>query len=107
MRKQDPREATKRAAKRDAHKLKTRLSQREKRKRKATVAAVYSLERQVRTSGSRCARPDPSGGWKVRRRKHPVLRARHNRGWASVERGRDGRKTAPKQLDQAQPLLGR
>ena len=49
MRKEDLREATKRAAERDGHKLKTRLSQGEKRKRKATVAAVYSIERQVRT----------------------------------------------------------
>ncbi|MGH7423032.1 MAG: ISKra4 family transposase, partial [Candidatus Methylomirabilales bacterium] len=49
MRKEDLR-ATKRAAERESRKLKTRLSQGEKRNRKrmATVAAVYSIERQVR-----------------------------------------------------------
>ncbi|MDQ3774503.1 MAG: hypothetical protein M3461_09135, partial [Pseudomonadota bacterium] len=42
---------TKRAAERESHKLKARLSPGEKRNRKrmATVAAVYSIERQVRT----------------------------------------------------------
>jgi len=54
MRKEDLREGTKRAAERDSHKLKTRLSPGEKRNRKrmATVAAVYSIERQVRTPES-------------------------------------------------------
>jgi len=62
MRKEDPCEATKRAAERDGHKLKTHLSQGEKRKRKATVAAVYSIERQVRTPGSNPGRGRPEGG---------------------------------------------
>jgi hypothetical protein len=49
IRKEDPREATKRAAERENRKLKTRLSQGEKRDRKrmATVPTVYSIERQV------------------------------------------------------------
>jgi hypothetical protein len=52
MRREDLREATRRAAEREQHKLKTRLSQGEKRNRKrmATVAAVYSSERTVRES---------------------------------------------------------
>jgi hypothetical protein len=52
MRREDLREATRRAAEREQHKLKTRLSQGEKRNRKrmATVAAVYSIERTVRES---------------------------------------------------------
>ena len=47
MRKEDLREGTKRAAERESRKLKTRLSPGEKRNRKrmATVAAVYSIER--------------------------------------------------------------
>ncbi|MGH7371685.1 MAG: ISKra4 family transposase [Candidatus Methylomirabilales bacterium] len=81
MRKEDLREGTKRAAERDAHKLKTRLSQGEKRNRKrmATVAAVYSIERQVRTPGSIL-------GAEGKQEKAPKARARHKRVWASVER---------------------
>ncbi|MGH8570399.1 MAG: ISKra4 family transposase, partial [Gammaproteobacteria bacterium] len=81
MRKEDLREGTKRAAERDAHKLKTRLSQGEKRNRKrmATVAAVYSIERQVRTPGSIL-------GGEGKKEKAPQARARHKRVWASVER---------------------
>lgn len=47
MRKEDLREGTKRAAERESRKLKTRLSQGEKRNRErmATMAAVYSIER--------------------------------------------------------------
>jgi hypothetical protein len=82
MRKEDLREATKRAAERDAHKLKTRLSQGEKRNRKrmATVAAVYSIERQVRT-------PESIMSVEVQKKEEvPKVRARHKRVWASVER---------------------
>jgi hypothetical protein len=52
MRREDLREATKRAAEREQHKLKTRLSRGEKcnRKRMATVAALYSIERHVRSA---------------------------------------------------------
>ena len=47
MRKEDLREGTKRAGERESRKLKTRLSQGEKRNRErmATMAAVYSIER--------------------------------------------------------------
>ena len=83
MRKEDLREATKRAAERDGHKLKTRLSQGEKRKLKATVAAVYSIERQVRTPGS-------IRGVESQKEEAPQVRARHNRVWASVERSPKG-----------------
>ncbi|MGH8569329.1 MAG: hypothetical protein ACREXU_15300 [Gammaproteobacteria bacterium] len=82
MRKEDLREATKRAAERDGHKLKTRLSQGEKRnhKRMATVAAVYSIERQVRT-------PESIMSVEVQKKEEvPKVRARHKRVWASVER---------------------
>ena len=61
---------TKRAAERDSHKLKTRLSPGEKcnRKRMATVAAVYSIERQVRT-------PESVMGVKSRERRAPASSA--------------------------------
>src|SRR5919197_5526356 len=54
MRREDLREATKRAAEREQHKLKTRLSRGEKRNRKrmATVAAIYIIERHVRGAES-------------------------------------------------------
>jgi hypothetical protein len=82
MRKEDLREGTKRAAEQDAHRLKTRLSQGEKRNRKrmATVAAVYSIERQVRT-------PESIMSVEVQKKEEvPKVRARHKRVWASVER---------------------
>lgn len=52
MRPEALREPTRKAAAKDSHKLKTRLSPGEKRNRKrmATVASVYSIERQVRTA---------------------------------------------------------
>ena len=80
MRKEDLREGTKRAAERESHKLKTRLSPGEKRNRKrmATVAAVYSIERQVRTPES------VMGVTKEEDAQKP--RARNKRVWASVER---------------------
>ena len=55
----------------------------EKRKLKATVAAVYSIERQVRTPGS-------IRGVESQKEKAPQVRARHNRVWASVERSPKG-----------------
>jgi hypothetical protein len=81
MRREDLREATRRAAEREQHKLKTRWSQGEKRNRKrmATVAAVYSIERTVRSAESIMgmeAEQDPS----------PKPRARNKRVWASVQR---------------------
>jgi len=81
MRKEDLREGTKRAAERESRKLKTRLSPGEKRNRKrmATVAAVYSIERQVRT-------PESILGAEGKKEKAPKARARHKRVWASVER---------------------
>jgi hypothetical protein len=81
MRKEDLREATKRAAERESRKLKTRLSQGEKRNRKrmATVAAIYSIERQVRT-------PESIMSVEGQKEEAPKARARHKRVWASVER---------------------
>jgi hypothetical protein len=81
MRKEDLREGTKRAAERESRKLKTRLSQGEKRNRKrmATVAAVYSIERQVRT-------PESIISVEGQKEEAPKVRARHKRVWASVER---------------------
>lgn len=81
MRREDLREATRKAAEREQHKLKTRLSQGEKRNRKrmATVAALYSIERNVRSAESIMgikAEQDPS----------PKPRARNKRVWASVQR---------------------
>ena len=80
MRREDLREATRKAAEREQHKLKTRLSQGEKRNRKrmATVAALYSIERNVRGAESIMgikAEQDPS----------PKPRARNKRVWASVQ----------------------
>lgn len=81
MRKDDLREGTKRAAERESHKLKTRLSQGEKRNRKrmATVATVYSIERHIRT-------PESILSVEGRKEEAPQTRARHKRVWASVER---------------------
>ena len=81
MRREDLREATRKAAEREQHKLKTRLSQGEKRNRKrmAPVAALYSIERNVRGAESIMgikAEQDPS----------PKPRARNKRVWASVQR---------------------
>ncbi len=80
MRREGLREGTKRAAERESHKLKARLSPGEKRNRKrmATVAAVYSIERQVRT-------PESVMGGKSEE-DAPQPRARNKRVWASVER---------------------
>jgi hypothetical protein len=69
MRREGLREGTKRAAERESHRLKTRLSPGEKRNRKrmATVATVYSIERQVRT-------PESVMGREKRGRRAPASR---------------------------------
>lgn len=78
MREDGLREATRKAVRRECHKLKTRLCRGEKRNRKrmATVATVYSAKAQVRTpeaTESRSADP-------------PRPKAENRRVWASVER---------------------
>ena len=70
MRKEDLREAIKRAAERDGHRLGGG-----QRKREATVASVY--ERQVRTPGS-------IRGVESQKEEAPQVRARHNRVWVGV-----------------------
>jgi hypothetical protein len=81
MRQEGLRSATKKAAENEQHKLKTRLSRGEKRNRKrmATVAAVYSIERQVRTA---------EGIMKLDEKTSATVRprARDKRVWASVSR---------------------
>jgi hypothetical protein len=81
MRREDLREATRKAAERKPHKRKTRLSRGEKRNRKrmATVAAVYSVERTVR--GAESIR-----GIKAEQDPSPKPRARNKRVWARVQR---------------------
>jgi hypothetical protein len=81
MRREDLREATRRAAERGAHKLKTRLSRGEKRNRKrmATVATVYSIAPQVRSAEAIMGLEDSEPAT-------PRPRARHKRVWASVAR---------------------
>ena len=81
MRPEGLREVTRKASERDKHKLKTRLSKGEKRNRKrmATVAAVYSIEQQVRTAEEIMNLTD-------RPAKQIRPRARDKRVWASVER---------------------
>ncbi|MFQ5409592.1 MAG: ISKra4 family transposase, partial [Anaerolineales bacterium] len=79
MRRAGLREATRRAAERDSHKLKTRLSTGEKRNRKrmATVATVYSVAEHRRTA-------EQIMGLEERGDSPP--RARRKRVWASLER---------------------
>jgi hypothetical protein len=83
MRTEDLREATRKAALKAKHKLKTRLSQGEKknRKRMAMVATVYSIARHVR-------RPEAIMGLEEDAEDSPASkpRARNKRVWASVER---------------------
>ena len=82
MRVEGLREGTRKAAERSRHKLKTRLSQGEKknRKRMAMVAAVYSVAAQPRSAeavmGLEAEEPQST----------PRPRARNKRVWASVER---------------------
>jgi len=81
MRQEGLREATRKAAENEQHKLKTRLSRGEKRNRKrmATVAAVYSIEKHVR-SAEEIMKVEEGAPAKTR------PRARNKRVWASVSR---------------------
>lgn len=81
MRQEGLRQATKMAAEKEQHKLKTRLSRGEKRNRKrmATVAAVYSIERYVRSAESIMKLDEKTAG-------QTRPRARNKRVWASVSR---------------------
>ena len=83
MRAEGLREATRKAAQRSKHKLKTRLSQGEKRNRKrmAMVATVYSIARH-------CRRPEAIMGLEEDEQDTSSSRprARNKRVWASVER---------------------
>ena len=81
VRREDLREATRRAAERGGHKLEKRLSKGEKRNRKrmATVAAVYSVAPHVRTVEEVVRELRPIGD-AARRRPRP----QHKRVWASV-----------------------
>jgi hypothetical protein len=83
MRKEALREATRKAAENEQHKLKTRLSRGEKsnRKRMALAATIYTIERRTRTAEDIM----------VRRRDKPAEtksqpRPKNKRVWASVER---------------------
>lgn len=80
MRPEGLREATRRAAQRERHKMKTRLSQGEKRNRKrmATVATVYSVAEHARSA-------EQIMGLVERTDKPP--RPHNKRVWASLERG--------------------
>lgn len=81
MRKESLRTATRQAAEREKRKMKTRLSRGEKsnRKRMATVATVYSIERNPRT-------PEMIMGLADEQEKGKKPRARNKRVWASVAR---------------------
>ncbi|MGH7383300.1 MAG: ISKra4 family transposase [Candidatus Methylomirabilales bacterium] len=81
MRREGLREATRKAAEREHHKMKTRLSAGEKRNRKrmATVATVYSIEPHQRTA-------ETIMGVEEETEKAPKPRARNKRVWASVRR---------------------
>ena len=83
MRRDDLREATRKAAESAQHKLDRRLSKGEKRDRKrmATVAAVYDLTPQARRPEDVLAELRP-----VRDASTPRPRARNKRVWASVEK---------------------
>jgi len=83
MRKDALREATKRAAEKEQHKLKTRLSRGEKsnRKRMALAATLYTIERNIRSAETIMM---PKSGKLAERKAQP--RARNKRVWASVER---------------------
>jgi hypothetical protein len=83
MRREDLREATRKAAESGQHKLDRRLSKGEKRDRKrvATVAAVYDLRPQARRPEDVLAELRP-----VRDASKPRPRARNKRVWASVEK---------------------
>lgn len=82
MRHDSLREQTKKAAEQEKHKVQTRLSKGEKanRKRMAMVAAVYDVERHIRTAEEIMCSNDEQRDAK------PKPRARNKRVWASVER---------------------
>ena len=83
MRPESLREATRKKAERDKHKLTTRLSAGEKRNRKrmAEVASVYDLERQPRSPDDILTRHKEDEADKV-----PRPRAQNKRVWASVDK---------------------
>ncbi len=82
MRQESLREATRKAAEHERHKIKGSLSKGAKlhRKRMATVSAVYSIERYVRTPEDIMNQDTACADKKTR------PRARNKRVWASVER---------------------
>jgi hypothetical protein len=80
MRTDGLREATRKAAEKQPHPRKARLSKGEKRKRMAMVGTVYSLERHDRTPASIMGREEAQGTATTK------PRARNKRVWASVER---------------------
>jgi hypothetical protein len=84
MRREDLREATKKAAERNRHKLGKRLSRGEKRNRKrmATVAAVYNIAPFVRTAEQVAGVMAPVHGAAAMQRPRPE----HKRVWASLEK---------------------
>lgn len=83
MRKEDLREATRKAAEAREHKLTTRLSKGEKRnaKRNAQVAAVYTIQPHYRTAEEVIGQLRPVHG--VDKKKRP--RPEHKRVWASLK----------------------
>lgn len=83
MRPEGLRDATRKAAERSKHKLKSRLSKGEKRNRKrmATVASVYTIQPHVRTP-EQVAR----GLAPVREAQKPRPRPENKRVWASLEK---------------------
>jgi len=84
MRRQDLREATRKAAESRTHKLSKRLSRGEKRnaKRMATVAVTYTIEPNVRTPEDVIRSPAPIRQSEPRTRPVPEL----ERVWASLEK---------------------
>lgn len=84
MKEDSLRECTRRAAKNEKHKMKTRLSRGEKRNRKrmATVATVYSVADHKRTPESIMQAPQDQA-------KDPKPRPQNKRVWASVARDQE------------------
>jgi hypothetical protein len=85
MRTDSLRPETQKAAARNKHKMQTRLSKGEKsgRKRMATVATVYDIERNIRLP------EDIIRNYNSEHKSKPAPRARNKRVWASVARGAD------------------
>lgn len=84
MKQDSLRECTQRAAKKEKHKLKTRLSRGEKRNRKrmATVASVYSVAKDIRT-------PEAVMQVSQDQVREPKPRPQNKRVWASVARAQE------------------